>query len=195
MPNAAHLNGPLRKEKAVIALRYVNLVAASVIVAGCASKPMYTKETFAEQTPFSQKVKGSGEVVCWSVKRAFLTQGYMLEHSSDPVIVTGTKEVQKDDKTNEAVRLQATCVDDHDGTSTVFANALYEVSELQRAPQSVSAGVSIATITIPTGSETAMRLQRRETITDPKFYARFYALVQEFSAEEARSASQGRASR
>ncbi|HET7198817.1 MAG TPA: DUF2242 domain-containing protein, partial [Burkholderiales bacterium] len=115
--------------------------------------------------------------------------------SSDPVIVTGTKEVQKNDKTNEAVRLQATCVDDHDGTSTVFANALYEVSELQRSPQSVSAGVSIATITVPTGSETAMRLQRRETITDPKFYDRFYALVQEFTAEERRDPSGNRTGR
>lgn len=179
----------------MIAMRCLNLVAAGVVLAGCASKPMYVKESFADRTPFSRKVRGSGEVVCWSVKRAFLTQGYMLERSADPVIVTGTKEVQKDDKTNEAIRLQATCVDDHDGTSTVFANAIYELSKLQSQPQSVSAGVAIATITVPTGSETAMRLQRRETITDPKFYDRFYSLVEQFSGEEVRTASRGRTGR
>ena len=75
-------------EVAVSMLRYVSCIVMAVAVAGCASKPVYRDETFAAETPFSKKVKGSGEVVCWSVKRAFLTQGYMLERSSDPVIVT-----------------------------------------------------------------------------------------------------------
>jgi hypothetical protein len=179
-------------EVAMIALRYISWIAVAFAVAGCSSKPIYRDETFAAQSPFSKKVRGSGEVVCWSVKRAFLTQGYMLERSSDPVIVTGTKEVQTDDDTNETLRLQATCVDDRDGTSTVFASATYEVNKLQRQPQSVSAGVSIATVTIPTGSEKSLRLQRRETIKDKDFYSRFYALVERFAAEEHRgSASRG----
>src|SRR5712671_5314832 len=182
-------------EEAVNVLSYVNCAAMAVAVAGCASKPVYRDETFAAETPFSKKVKGSGEVVCWSVKRAFLTQGYMLDRSSDAVIVTGTKDVQSDDKTNEMLRLQATCVDNRDGTSTVFSSANYEVSRLQSQPQSMSAGVSVATITVPTGTEKALRLQSRETIKDPKFYERFYTLVGRFADEEQRSASAGRASR
>ena len=181
-------------EVAVRMLGYMNCVAMAVAVAGCATKPVYRDETFAADTPFSKQVRGSGEVVCWSVKRAFLTQGYMLERSSDPVIVTGTKDVQKDDL-NETLRLQATCVDNRDGTSTVFSSATYEVSKLQRQPQSVSAGVSLATITVPTGTEKALRLQSRETIKDAKFYERFYALVERFAGEEARSASTGRSNR
>ena len=176
-------------------MRCVSYIATAAVVAGCASKPVYRDETFAANTPFSKKVKGSGEVVCWSVKRAFLTQGYMLDRSSDPVIVTGTKDVQSDDKTNEMVRLQATCVDNRDGTSTVFSSANYEVSKLQRQPSSVSAGVSLATITVPAGSETSLRLQSRETIKDAKFYERFYALVERFADEERGSASAGRSSR
>lgn len=172
-------------------MRCISSIAVIAAFAGCSSHPVYRDETFSANTPFSKKVPGSGEVVCWSVKRAFLTQGYMLDRSSDPVIVTGTKDVQSDDKTNEMVRLQATCVDNRDGTSTVFASANYEVSKLQRQPSTVSAGVSLATITVPAGSETSLRLQSRETIKDPKFYDRFYALVQQFAAEEARSSFAG----
>lgn len=182
-------------------LRFASVMAVTAGVASCASHTIYSDEKFASETPFSKRVQGTGETVCWSVKRAFLTQGYMLERTSDPVIVTGTKDVQEDE-TNETLRLQATCVDNHDGTSTVFSSATYEVSTLQRAPQTVSAGVSLATITLPAGTEKALRLQKRETVKDPKFYERFYALVQQFADQEAQnagreapSASAGRSSR
>lgn len=170
-------------------LSWLHLAALAMLVSGCGSNPVYKDEKFADNTPFSKRLNGSGEVVCWSVKRAFLTQGYQLDRSSDPVIVTGTKDVQSDDITNETLRLQATCVDNHDGTSTVFASANYEVSKLQRTPQSVSAGVSLATITVPAGSETRLALQSRETVKDKDFYNRFYALVERFTQEEERASA------
>ena len=80
--------------------------------------------------------------------------------------------------------IQTTCVDNRDGTSTVFATATRETSRLQRVPQSVSAGVSIATVTLPAGNEKVLRPVRRETIQDPKFYQGFYALVEKFSSQE-----------
>jgi hypothetical protein len=169
-----------------------------MVAAGCATRAAYQDEAFSPKTQFSARIQGSGEVVCWSVKRAFLTQGYMLDRSADPVIVTGSKDVQPDEDTQESLRLQATCVDNRDGTSTVFASAAHEVHKLQRSPQSMSAGVAFATITLPAGSEKSLRLQRRETVQDPKFYERFYALVQGFATEEAsapRSASRGSTTR
>jgi hypothetical protein len=182
-------------EDAVSFLRRVSSVAVAVALVGCASRPVYQTESFPAETHFSKKVRGTGEVVCWSVKRAFLTQGYLLDRSSDPVIVTGTKDVQSDDETNESLRLQATCVDNRDGTSTVFASATHEVNKLQRTPNTVSAGISVATITLPAGSQTALRLQRRETVQDPGFYDRFYVLVQRFADEEARAAARSRSGR
>src|SRR5215813_9433885 len=97
---------------------------------GCGGRPA-VKENFAAETPYSAKVKGPGEAVCWSVKRAFLTQGYMLERGSDTLVMTGYKDSQKDEDTNETLRMQATCVDNRDGTSTVFATASREVNKLQ----------------------------------------------------------------
>ncbi|HYD58650.1 MAG TPA: DUF2242 domain-containing protein [Burkholderiales bacterium] len=170
-------------------------IAFAVLLAGCASRGAMEEQAFSPKTQFSKKIRGSGEVVCWSVKRAFLSQGYMLDRTADPVIVTGVKDLQPDEDTQESLRLQATCVDNRDGTSTVFATAAHEVSKLQRSPQSVSAGVSIATITLPAGTDKRLALQRRETVHDPQFYERFYALVQEFAREEAASARSSSASR
>jgi len=163
-------------------------LAAAILLAGCASKkPAYRDEAFKPDTQFSRKIEGSGEVVCWSVKRAFLTQGYMLDRSSDAVILTGSKDLQTDDDTNETLRLQATCVDNRDGTSTVFASGSHEVSKVQNVKQSVSAGVGIATVTVPAGSEKVLRPISRATIKDPMFYERFYALVQSFAEQEKRA--------
>jgi hypothetical protein len=139
---------------------------------------------FSSGKPFSRTMQGGGDTVCWNVKRAFFDQGYMLDRSSDSAVMTGTKDTQKDDKTSVTVRLQATCVDNKDGTSTVFASAAREVSKLQKVRQGVSAGVAFATVTVPTGSENVMEVVSRETIQDPHFYDGFYKLVQGYVAED-----------
>ena len=171
----------------------LHLVFAALLMSGCGKKDMYRDEPFRADTPFSARIQGRGEDVCWSVKRAFLTQGYMLERGADPLIMTGTKESQPDSDTNVTMRLQATCVDNRDGTSTVFATASQEVSKLQTVMHSMTAGVSIATISVPSGTDRSLRVQKRETVQDRKFYERFYALVQQYAHEERRAnAANGR---
>jgi hypothetical protein len=167
------------------ASRVAAMLAAAFVVAACGSDPPKLKpETFDANTPFSRQLAGSGEAVCWSVKKAFLSQGYILDRS-DTLILTGSRNYQVDDETSVRVNLQTTCVDNKNGTSTVFATASREVSKLQRVKQSVAAGVSIATITVPAGSALELQVISRETITDPKFYAGFYQLVQTFTAMDA----------
>jgi hypothetical protein len=118
------------------------------------------------------------------VKRAFLSQGYMLDRGADTLVLSGTKEAQPDDDTNVSLRLQATCVDNRDGSSTVFATAIRETSKVQRVGHSASIGASFATLSVPSGMDRALRVQKRETIQDPKFYESFYVLVQRFANEE-----------
>jgi uncharacterized protein DUF2242 len=170
-------------------------VAAMMVLAGCGTKEMYRQEPFRADTPFSTQVQGSGDSVCWAVKRAFLTQGYMLDRSGDSAVLSGSKQSQPEDETNYTLRLQTTCTDNKDGTSTVFATASQEISKLQRVRQSVTAGVSIATVTVPAGSEKVFQVVKRETIQDPTFYRRFYALVANFAREDqgARSRTEAQA--
>jgi hypothetical protein len=159
----------------------------AAILAGCGSNRPKPDQALPTNTQFSRTVAGSGEAVCWDVKRAFLSQGYMLDRTSDSLIMIGTKDEQKDDKTDITLRLQTTCVDNKDGTSTIFATANREVNKLENVKQSQSMGVWIATVTVPSRSEQVMHLVRRETVTDLTFYNSFYDLVEAFVKQEKKS--------
>jgi hypothetical protein len=50
--------------------------------------------------------------------------------------------------------------------------------------QTTSMGVGPATLTLPSGSAKVLGTVRRETITDPNFYAQFFTLVQSFVDQE-----------
>lgn len=161
------------------------LIAATIALAGCSTtREVYRDETFQPQTPFSANIQRPSKTVCWSVKRAFLSQGYMLEQSADSATLTGAKNYQLDDDTTVTLRLQTTCAENNDGSSTVFATASRDISKVQKEKQHRSAGIGWATVTVPSGSAESLRLIKRETVQDPKFYQRFYQLVKTFSEED-----------
>jgi hypothetical protein len=175
-----------RTGSSIAASRIVSLLTIAAAVAGCASKHD-TRGPFVASAPFSKTIPGSGDAVCWSVKRALLGQGYMLERSSETGVLTGTRDSQPTEKMNITVHLQTTCADNRNGTSIVFVTADREVSKLQRMKQTTSAGIGPATITLPAGSAKVLGIVRRETIEDPNFYNSFFALVEGFVAQEGRS--------
>jgi hypothetical protein len=162
------------------------LSGTALLLAACAHRHDVTRGPFTAAAPFSKTIAGPGDSVCWSVKRALLSQGYMLERASEPGVLTGTRDYQPNDKLNVTVHLQTTCADNHDGTSIVFATADREESQLQKMKQSTSAGIGPATITMPSGSAKVLGVVRRETITDPNFYRSFFDLVQGYVAQEPR---------
>ena len=105
------------------ASRSAACVLALLAIAGCAHhrhREMATTEQFSADAPFSKVVKGEGEAVCWSVKRALLSQGYMLDRSSDSGVLAGTRDYQPQPDLNVSIHLQAPCADNRDGTSIVF---------------------------------------------------------------------------
>jgi hypothetical protein len=163
----------------------VLLLAIAVLAAGCAShRHDRSRANFTPATPYSKTIAGSGDAVCWSVKRALLSQGYMLDRPSDSSVLTGTKDYQPNEKLNVTVHLQATCADNKDGTSIVFVTASREDSRLQKMRQSTSIGVGPATLTMPSGSAKVLGTVRRETIQDPNFYNQFFTLVERYVADE-----------
>ncbi len=173
-------------QSSMVAPRLVLLIIAAAVT-GCASKHD-TRGPFVGSAPFSKTIPGSGDAVCWSVKRALLSQGYMLERSSGEAgVLTGSRDAQPQEKVNVTLRLQTTCADNRNGTSIIFVTANREVSTLQKMKQSTSAGIGPATITMPAGSAKVLGVVRRETIEDPNFYNSFFALVEGFVAQEGRS--------
>jgi hypothetical protein len=165
-------------------------VAFAFLVGGCGSGPpvkLYKNEDFQGTPAFSRVIPLASDVVCRSVKRALLSQGYTMEQTlgnqGSPLLV-GTKNWQPEDDIAVTLKLQVTCVHEGENSSTVFATAVEEAYKLQTVMSSVSAGVSIATVTMPSSSGRALMVVRRETIQDPKFYDRFYGLVQKFAEAE-----------
>ena len=162
----------------------LTLVLALVVGGGCASKHDVARDSISADAPFSKTFAGSGDTVCWSVKRAMLSQGYMLERSSDNGVLTGSRDYQSDPKLNVTVHMQTTCADNRDGTSIVFVTAMREDSRLQKMKQTTSMGVGPATLTMPSGSAKVLGTVRRETIHDPEFYQRFFAVVRGMADQE-----------
>jgi Uncharacterized protein conserved in bacteria (DUF2242) len=174
-----------RRPSAFAVFRCIALLTAAATLAGCASrKPDIAEESLSAAAPFSKTFAGSGDSVCWSVKRALLSQGYMLDRPADSGVLTGTREFQPKPKLNVAIRLQTTCADNRNGTSIVFVTASREESQLQKMKQSTSVGVGPATLTMPSGSAEVLGVVRRETIQDPDFYNRFFGLIQGYVAQE-----------
>lgn len=162
----------------------VAMAVLAVLTAGCASHKHRDPPQFSADAPFSRTFPGSGDAVCWSVKRALLSQGYMLDRPNDSGVLTGTRDEQPQPKLNVTLRLQTSCADNRNGTSIVFVTATREDSELQKMKQSTSVGVGPATLTMPSGSAQVLGTVRRETIRDPNFYNQFFTLVQGYIAQE-----------
>lgn len=158
------------------------LAATTALLVGCAHKP--PPRQFTADAPFSRSFSGTGDSVCWSVKRALLSQGYMLDHNNESGVMTGSRDQQPTDKLNITTRLQTTCADNKNGTSIVFVTATRETNKLQKMSQTTSMGVGPATLTLPSGSAKVLGTVRRETITDPNFYGQFFTLVQNFVDQE-----------
>lgn len=168
------------------------LLVLVAMATGCAhGRHHEADQRFTAAAPFSKTISGPGDAVCWSVKRALLSQGYMLDRMSDSGVLTGTMDSQPKPKLNVTIHFQATCADNRNGTSIVFATATREESQLQKMKQSTSAGIGPATVTMPAGSAKVLGVVRRETIQDPAFYNGFFALVERFVAQEPRSYGTG----
>jgi hypothetical protein len=161
------------------------LAALALLVTGCATRKVdIAQQSISATAPFSQTFRGSGDAVCWSVKRALLSQGYMLDRPGESGVLTGTRDFQPEPKLNVSYRLQTTCADNRDGTSIVFVTAQREDSQLQKMKQTTSLGVGPATLTMPSGSARVLGVIRRETIQDPNFYHTFFALVDRYVQQE-----------
>jgi len=106
---------------AIAVCRCIPLFTVATVVIGCASgRHDVAKDNFSAAAPFSRTIAGSNDAVCWSVKRALLSQGYMVDRPNESGVLTGTRDYQSEPKVNVSVRLQTTCADNRDGTSIVF---------------------------------------------------------------------------
>jgi hypothetical protein len=91
------------------------------------------------------------------------------------------------------ISFNVVCADDGKGKnhSTIFANALQDRYALKKVNNSASLGVGVlGSVSMPIGStDDSMVKVASETVSAPKFYERYFALVDVFLPQEVKKAA------
>lgn len=174
-------------------LRSLGLALVLAGAAGCSSPKtaIYEHENFDDSGTFSRGYPVSDVAACEAARRALLSQGYIIT-SSDPKLVAGNKSFQQTGESHLQISFNVVCADDGKGTnhSTMFANALQDRYALKKVNNSASLGVGVlGSVSMPIGStDDSMVKVASETVSAPKFYDRYFALVDVFLPQEVKKA-------
>jgi hypothetical protein len=170
-------------------LRSLGLALVLAGATGCSSPKtaIYEHENFDDSGTFSRDYPVSDIAACEAARRALLRQGYIIT-SSDPKLVVGNKSFQQTGETHLQISFNVVCADDGKGKnhSTIFANALQDRYALKKVNNSASLGVGVlGSVSMPIGStDDSMVKVASETVSAPKFYERYFALVDLFLPQE-----------
>jgi len=174
-------------------LRSLGLALVLAGAAGCSSPKtaIYEHENFDDSGTFSRDYPVTDVAACEAARRALLSQGYIIT-SSDPKLVVGNKSFQQTGESHLQISFNVVCADDGKGTnhSTMFANALQDRYALKKVNNSASLGVGVlGSVSMPIGStDDSMVKVASETVSAPKFYERYFALVDVFLPQEVKKA-------
>lgn len=107
--------------------------------------------------------------------------------------MAGNKSFQQTGETHLQISFNVVCADDGSGNhhSTMFANALQDRYALKKVNNSASLGVGVlGSVSMPIGStDDSMVKVASETVSAPKFYERYFALVDVFLPQEVKKAA------
>ena len=165
-------------------VRTFPVILAMLVGAGCSTTPQsYEGEDFAQNNTFFRAYPASGQSVCDAGRRALLSQGYNIDKSSTSRI-EGRKNFQTEDGQHTQISFNIDCSSNEGGDdqSTVFANAVQDRYSIKKSSNSASVGLSVlGSVSMPIGSSADSLVKTAsQTITRPKFYDGFFALLERF---------------
>ncbi|WP_397452143.1 DUF2242 domain-containing protein [Pseudomonas sp. NA-150] len=179
----------------LLSFRTACWAATLLTVAGCSSpkQAMYEHESFDDSGTFSRNYPVTDAAgSCEAARRALLSQGYIIT-SNDPKAVSGHKSFQQTGETHMEISFSVVCASDSGSTkgATMFANALQDRYALKKLNNSASVGVGVlGSLSMPIGStDDSLVKVASETVSSPKFYDRFFALVDNFLPPEVKKAA------
>jgi hypothetical protein len=147
----------------------------------------YEPEAFGSTTTHTRDYEATEAQTCEAARRALLSQGYMIT-AANADLVTGRKSFQPAAEVHVEVEFRVVCARESTRSgkaskSTVaFATALQDRYGIKKVNNSASLGVgAIGSLSLPfSGSDDAMVKVASETLTDERFYDRFFALLDRF---------------
>lgn len=163
----------------VVTSQYLLGLSVALILVACSAQPpaVYRTETFSTESPYAMWTTRDPTGACELGKRALWSQGYQVD-SANPQRVDGQKMFQPQPDQGVTLKITLVCLASNVG-AVIYANAMQTRFELKSAP--TSTGVSIAglgSISLPWMAEKeALVKVGEETVIDPDFYRRLFALV------------------
>lgn len=161
-----------------------------LVLAGCGSasrRVNYEPEAFGSTTTHTRDYEATEAQTCEAARRALLSQGYMIT-AANADLVTGRKSFQPAAEVHVEVEFRVVCARESTRSgkaskSTVaFATALQDRYGIKKVNNSASLGVgAIGSLSLPfSSSDDAMVKVASETLTDERFYDRFFTLLDRF---------------
>jgi hypothetical protein len=164
---------------------------SALVLAGCGStsrRVSYEPEDFDSTTTHTRNYAATEGQTCEAARRALLSQGYMVT-AANADLVTGRKSFQPAAEVHVEVEFRVVCAREGGKSgkggkqSTVaFATALQDRYGIKKVNNSASVGVgAFGSLSLPfAGSDDAMVKVASETLTDERFYDRFFTLMDRF---------------
>lgn len=166
------------------------LLSAALLLAGCGSasrQVSYEPEAFGSTNTHTRDYEATEAQTCEAARRALLSQGYMIT-AANADLVTGRKSFQPAAEVHVEVEFRVVCARESTRSgkasrnTVAFATALQDRYGLKKVNNSASLGVgAIGSLSLPfASSDDAMVKVASETLTDERFYDRFFALLDRF---------------
>jgi hypothetical protein len=167
-------------------------LAFSILAAGCGTtskRVSYDPEGFSSTTTHTRSYPGTEAQTCEAARRALLSQGYMIT-AGNADLVTGRKSFQPAAEVHVEVEFRIVCAREGAGkggerSTIAFASAVQDRYAVKKVNNSASVGVgAIGSLSLPfSASDDAMVKVASETLTDDRFYERFFMLVERYLPE------------
>lgn len=150
---------------------------------------VYDPEEFDSTTTHARSYGASEAQTCEAARRALLSQGYLLS-AANTELVTGRKSFQPAAEVHVEVEFRVVCAKDSASGNAkgaarrtiAFVTALQDRYGIKKINNSASVGVgAFGSLSVPfSSSDDAMVKVASETLTDERFYDRFFALLDRF---------------
>nr|WP_093218739.1 MULTISPECIES: DUF2242 domain-containing protein [unclassified Variovorax] len=165
-------------------------LVSALVLAGCGTgsrRVTYEPEAFGSTTTHTRNYEATEAQTCEAARRALLSQGYMIT-AANADLVTGRKSFQPAAEVHVEVEFRIVCaLESTRGgkvtrSTVAFATALQDRYGIKKVNNSASLGVgAIGSLSLPfSGSDDAMVKVASETLTDERFYDRFFSLLDRF---------------
>jgi hypothetical protein len=155
--------------------------------AGCAGPHASVDafESFDSSTTFSRTYAAREAQACEAARRTLLSQGYVV-HVATADQVRARKSFQPAPETHIEVEFNVVCARDGaaGARSIAFVNAVQERFALKKSRDSASVGVgAFGSLSLPfTGSDDSLVKVASATVTNARFYDRFFQLLERYLA-------------